>query len=173
MKELTANLHRELPPGIELMIAEIRARAEATIAGKAPATLPAPPKLEIVAPEPESPTISIFSLESLSWLDKGVRAGCAPFQIVALPIEAGKIAMERGLAIEPNSPRYVAMREEAKRTGWPHLTDAQKVYDLDRDPSTTSVYSSGGRKLRDEQTFTQMDRGPPRKASWVNPAPEK
>ena len=31
MKELAGNLHRELPPGIELMVAEIRARAEATL----------------------------------------------------------------------------------------------------------------------------------------------
>jgi hypothetical protein len=55
------------------------------------------------------------------------------------------------------------MREEAKRTGWPHLIDAQKIYDLSRDPNTTEVFSSAGRKVREEQTFTRIDRGPPRR----------
>jgi hypothetical protein len=37
-----------------------------------------------------------------------------------------------------------------------------KTYDLDRDPNMTAVFSSGGRKLRDEPTFTRIDKGPPR-----------
>ena len=46
------------------------------------------------------PTISIFALERLSWLDEhDQRQGCGPFQIVALPDKAAKIALERGLAI--------------------------------------------------------------------------
>jgi hypothetical protein len=77
--------------------------------------------------------------------------------------------MVRGLAIPPDSDRYKAMREEAKKTGWPHLTDAQKTYDLDRDPNTTAVFSSGGRKVREEQTFTRIDKGPPRQVFVSGP----
>jgi hypothetical protein len=29
------------------------------------------------------------------------------------------------------------MRETAMRTGWLHILDANRVYDLDRDPNTT------------------------------------
>ena len=70
---------------------------------------------------------------SKSKLDEhGQRENCGPFQIRGLPDKAAKTAMERGLAILPDSDRYRQMRAEAVKTGWPHLVDAQKTYGLDR-----------------------------------------
>jgi hypothetical protein len=54
-------------------------------------------------------------------------------------------------------------------TGWPHLTDAARIYDLDR-PNTAAVYSSGGKKVRDEPTFTRVDRGPPKQVFVTRPS---
>lgn len=174
MKELTANLHRELPPGIELMVAEIRARAEATLAGTAPPALPAPPILEVVREEPPPPTIQIFTLERLSWLDeRGQRRGCGPFQILALPDKAAKIALGRSLAILLDSDRYKEMRETARKVGWPHMADAQRIYDLDRPVGTMSVYRDG-RKVGEEPASFENYRAnePSRKATWIEPVPE-
>ena len=84
-----------------------------------------------------------------------------PFQIGGLPEFWAKIALERGLAIDPTSDRYRMMREEAAKTGWPHVPDPMAVRDLDRDPGTTEVYSYSGRKLRDESQF-EVKKGPPR-----------
>jgi hypothetical protein len=36
------------------------------------------------------------------------------------------------------------------------LLDAEKTYDLDRPVGTTAVYSSGGKKLREEPVFEVM-----------------
>jgi hypothetical protein len=158
MKELTANLHRELPPGIELMVAEIRTRAEATLAGKAPATIPAPPVLEVVREEPPPPTIQIFALERLSWLDeRGQRRDCGPFSYQALPPKAAKIALARGLALEPDSMRVKEIL--SNKHGLPHLVDPMKTYDLDRDPNMVEVFR-GGKKVREE--FEIMATRPPR-----------
>jgi hypothetical protein len=171
---LLGNLSVEIPAACELFVGELRGRAVQVLQGTAPPTLPAPPVLTVIEETSKMPTISIFSFERLSWLDEhGQRQNCGPFQIVGLPVKAGEIALSRGLGILPDSERYRQMREQAKKTGWPHLVDAQKVYDLDRDPNTTAVYSSGGKKVREESTFEVMDKGPPRKASWVEPAPEK
>jgi hypothetical protein len=166
MKELAGNLHRELPPGIELMVAEIRARAEATLAGTAPPALPAPPILEVVREDSPPPTIQIFTLERLSWLDeRGQRQGCNPFSYQALPPKAAKVAVGRGLALEPDNPRLKEI--VSNKHGLPHQVDAMKTYDLDRDPNTASVYSSGGKLLREEPVFKVMVSKPPRQGEWV------
>lgn len=171
MKELAENLHRELPPGIELMVAEIRARAEATLAGKAPAALPAPPILEVVREEPQATeTIEVFANESLCWKDhRGQLARLDVQHIGQLPVHAAKIALARNLAYKLDDPRYLTMRETAKKVGWPHVLDPQRVIDLDRDPNTVSVYSSGGRKVREEPVFEVMASQPPRQAEWIKP----
>jgi hypothetical protein len=171
LPDLLGNLCVEIPAAVELFVAEIRARADQTLQGTAPPTLPAPPVLTVIEEPLLTPTISIFSLERLSWLDeRGQRQNCGPFEIHGLPVAAAKIAMERGLAISPDSERYKKMREEARKTGWPHLVDAQKIYDLSRDPNTTAVFSSGGRKVREEPgKFEVMDRGPPRQVFVSGP----
>ena len=163
LADLLSNLSVEIPGAVELFISELRARAAQTLAGTAPATLPAPPVLTIVEESMTMPTISIFTLERLSWLDgRDQRQSCGPFQIVALPDKAAKIALARGLAILPDSDRYKQMRETARKVGLPHQVDPMKVFDLARDPSTTAVYSSGGRKLREEPVFEVMASRPPR-----------
>ena len=45
--------------------------------------------------------------------------------------------LERHLALRLDSAEYRSMRETAMRTGWLHILDANRVYDLDRDPNTT------------------------------------
>jgi hypothetical protein len=170
LADLLGNLRVEIPPAVELFAAEIRARADQTLAGTAPPTMPAPPALTVIAMEPlEMPETSIFSLERLSWLDDhGARRNCGAFEIHGLPTRFANIALERGLAILPDSDRYKAMRVESVRTGWPHQLDT-KTYDLDRDPNMVAVYSSGGKKVREEQTFTRIDRGPPRQVFVTRP----
>jgi hypothetical protein len=112
--------------------------------------------LELV-PEPlpvPATTIKIFSLGSLQWLDeRGRRQSCGPHGIHALPVAAAKIALKRNLAYTLNDSRYLSMRETAKKVGWPHLADPTTIVDLDRDPNTVEIYSSGGKKLRDEIPF--------------------
>jgi hypothetical protein len=93
------------------------------------------------------------------------RLGSPSLQPYQPPSRTASPALERGLAILLDSDRYKEMYETARKVGLPHLVDPMKVYDLDRDPGTTSVYSSGGKKVREEQpeqTFTRIDRGPPR-----------
>jgi hypothetical protein len=86
LPELLGNIGAEIPSAVELFVSELRARAAQTLAGTAPATLPAPPVLTIIEETSGMPTISIFTLESLSWLDEhDQRRHCGPFQIVALP----------------------------------------------------------------------------------------
>jgi hypothetical protein len=73
----------------------------------------------------------------------GTRRSLGPYQIGGVPEFFAKIAMERGLAIDPTSDRYKAMRAEAGRTGWPHIADEMAVRDLDRDPNAATFYNSG------------------------------
>jgi hypothetical protein len=160
------NLSNEIPSAITIFTTEIRTRAEQTLAGTAPATLPKPFVPEVIvatAPPPE--TTEVFALANLHW---GQHHGVSPNSLDAhhigrLPAAVAKVALARNLAITPNCARHKGMREEAKKTGWPHLYDAQRVYDLDRDPNTVTVYRDG-RKVREEpqQQFTPLDRGPPR-----------
>jgi hypothetical protein len=83
---LLGNLSVEIPVAVELFISELRARADQTLAGTAPATLPAPPVLTVVNEEPlKMPTITVFSLERLSWLVDGKRESCGAYQIHGLP----------------------------------------------------------------------------------------
>jgi hypothetical protein len=116
------------------------------------------------------PTTTIFSLHRLTWSVDGRRQTCGAHQIHGLPTETANIALERGLALLPDSDRYKTMRREAERTGWPHLSDDMKTYDLDRSPDTTAVYSSAGKFVREEQqTFTPFDRGPPKQVFVSGP----
>jgi hypothetical protein len=116
-----------------------------------------------VRTEPEPPTIQVFALERLSWLDaKGLRQGCGPFSYHALPPKAAKMALARGLALEPDSMRVKDIL--SNKHGLPHPVDSMKTYDLDRDPNTAEVFSGGGRKLREEPgpVFEVMASRPPR-----------
>jgi hypothetical protein len=159
--DLAGNLAVEIPNAIGLFAAELRARAGATLAGTAPATLPAAPTLMVITEPLAMPEITVFSLQRLSWSVDGRRQDCGAYQTRSLPVEAANIAMARGLAIAPDSDRYKQMREEAKRTGWPHILD-NKTYDLARDQDTEAVYSNSGKFLR-------YDRGPTRQVSVKRP----
>ena len=122
MKELAGNLHRELPPGIGLMAAEIRTRAEATLAGTAPPALPAPPVLMVVEEPQATETIEVFANESLCWKDhRGQPARLDVQHIGQLPVHAAKIALARNLAYKLDDPRYLTMRETSRKVRWPHV----------------------------------------------------
>jgi hypothetical protein len=100
------------------------------------------------------PETTIFVLGTrVSWpVDaSGRRANLGPFQVGGVPEFWAKVAMERGLAIDPAGDRYREMRAEAGRTGWPHVLDPMAVRDLDRDPNTVAVHNRAtGKKVRDE-----------------------
>jgi hypothetical protein len=57
--------------------------------------------------------------------------------------------------------RVKEMREQAVKTGWPHLLDPMKTYDLDRQAGMTDVFRDG-RKVREEPVFEIMPSRPPR-----------
>jgi hypothetical protein len=166
LADLLGNLRVEIPAAVELFVSEIRARADQTLAGEAPPILPKP-FVPTIIEEEKLPEITVFVLDvRITWpVDAhGRRQSLGPYQIGSIPEFWAKIALERGLAIEPTSDRYKAMRAEAVKTGWPHVSDPMACRDLDRDPNTAAVHNfNTGRKLRDEPTFTRIDRGPPRK----------
>jgi hypothetical protein len=170
LPDLLRNLGAEIPSAVELFAAEIRARADAVLQGRAPATLPAPFVPSVVREEePPLPEITVFVLQPrVTWpVDAhGRRQSLGPFQIGGVPEFWADIALKRGLAILPTDSRYATMRAEAAKTGWPHVPDPMAVRDLDRDPNTVQVFSSGGRKLRDEPTSFENYRKyePPREA---------
>jgi hypothetical protein len=171
---LLENMSKEIPTAIALFVGELRARAEATLAGSAPAGLPAPPILEVVRPEPEPPTIQLFTLQSLTWLDeRGQRQRCGPFQILSLPVEVAKRALDRQppLALDPESERARNMRASNKNL--PHVADPTKTYDLDEDPNLPRVVTRQGiRPLAPEPTFQPYDRGPPKQVFIQRPEPK-
>jgi hypothetical protein len=162
---LLANLRDEVPAAIAIFVAEIRRRADETLAGKAPPTLPAPFVPTIVREEEPLPETTVFVLDiRVTWPVNaaGRRQSLGPYQIGGIPEFWARVAMERGFAILPDSDRYKAMRAEASKTGWPHVLDPMAVRDLDRGPNTVTVYSSGGKRLRDEPQFEVMPAKPPR-----------
>jgi hypothetical protein len=76
LQPLLRNMITEIPAAIETLAGELKNRARQTLEGSAPARLPATPILEIVAPSPAQPTISVFSLQSMNWPDeRGQRQG--------------------------------------------------------------------------------------------------
>jgi hypothetical protein len=162
LADLLGNLSVEIPVPVELFVSELRARADAVLAGTAPPTLPAPPVLTVIEETLKMPETTVVTLQRLSWSVDDRRQDCGAYQIVAMPVEKADIALARNLAVLPDSDRYRQMRETAQKVGWPHLIDPDRTYDLDRPEGTAGVYSYSGKKLRDEppQTFTPFDRGP-------------
>jgi hypothetical protein len=65
MPEFLRNVLRELPGAAETLAATARLRAEQTLAGSAPASLPKPFVPEVVEPEPAEPTIEVFTLANI------------------------------------------------------------------------------------------------------------
>lgn len=169
---LCHKLAEELPASHAQLVAEQRARALDTLAGRAPPSLPAPFVPVVVSAPAPTASLEVFALESLTWSEKH---GVAPAHIAAqsigrLPAALVESALKRNLAYKLDDPRYLAMREQARKTGWPHLSSATKTYDLDRDPSAVTV-NRGGRKVQNEAAslFQEIDRGPPRKVSVPGP----
>jgi hypothetical protein len=148
---LLKSLIEEIPASVSGLIGELRDRAANTLAGSAPPRLPEVPKLEIVTPAAPGPTISVFTLQRLSWRDEqGAKQQCGNYQIIGLPAKVAKIALERRLAIEPDSDRCKEMRESARRFGWPDVLDPMKIYDLDRDPNTKVMIDHRTGRLFDQ-----------------------
>jgi hypothetical protein len=171
MPTFISELIKTLPDGFATIVAEVRTRANATRAGSAPATLAK--TVPTLVPEPIATieAISVFALENLTWRTERGQQTLSAFHIEALPFEPAQIALNRGLAVLPDSERAQAIIRN--KAGLPHLHDPAKMYDLDRDPGLVAVYRDG-RHVRDEPgrpVFEAYDRGPPRPASWVNPHP--
>jgi hypothetical protein len=111
---LLGNLAVEIPSAVSVHAAGLRQRAAAVLGGNAPPTLPSPPKLEVIRPEPEPPTIQILTLQTIACRDaSGERRVYGANGIHALPPAAAKTAMQRNLGIEPDSERG----RELRRTG--------------------------------------------------------
>ncbi|MGO9236673.1 MAG: hypothetical protein ACLP4V_22335 [Methylocella sp.] len=169
MPGFIAELVKTLPDGFAVIVAEVRARAAATLTGSAPASLPRPFVPQIVEKKIE-PTIQIFALEHLRWTPAaaGELSQADAFHIVALPVKYAEIALERRVACLPDDPRAEAIR--ANRHG--PSAGAPRTVDLDRDPNAVAVYQHG-RHVRDEPAqFVPFDRGPARTIFVDRPEPQ-
>lgn len=174
---LLENLAVEIPNAIAIHAAGLRARAEQTLAGSAPASLPQPFVPEVVKTEPAPDTIEVFAAAvDLVWKDhRGQPQRLGVYQIGRLPVHAATIALQENLAFKLDDARYTAMREEARKTGWPHQHDPGAIRDLDRPAGTLAIYSSSGRKLRDEapsKPFANIREHEPVKEVWIDRGPE-
>ena len=69
MPVILTNMAQEVTSAVATIVAELRARANQTLAGSAPPSLPAPFIPEVVQPEPVVPTTQIFSLATLQYKD--------------------------------------------------------------------------------------------------------
>jgi hypothetical protein len=128
---LLGNMSIEVPNAVAFFVGELRARAEKTLAGSAPATLPKPFVPTVVPEPPKGPTTQIFALQNLTWRDeRGQPQHADAFHIMQLPADRAEIALQRGLAIPPDSERAQGMIRNP--AGMPHLYDARRIYDLDR-----------------------------------------
>ena len=168
---LLENLAVEIPQAVAVFTAELHARAQRTLDGDAPASLPAPPQLTVITPEKAAPTIQVFSLQSLQWRDeRGAPQVAGPFQIAALPAAKAKVALQRHWAVEPASPEAQQIIKGAQ----PHIFDPGKIHDLDLDPHAPKVINPLGKITAQPPIpgFTVIDRGPPQPARFVKgPAP--
>jgi protein-tyrosine-phosphatase len=167
--QLLQNMSVEIPQAGETYVAELRARAVATLENPATlATLPQKPKLEVIKPEPAPPTIQIFSLQTLAFQDyHGKSQVVGAYHYHALPPAAAKEAIRRNLALPEDSDR---IRELIKNP--PHLLNAGRVFDLDEDPDAPKKVDQRGRVVPvQEPIFQEIDRGPARPASWIDPHP--
>jgi len=93
MPGFIAELVKTLPDGCVVIASEVRARADATRAGSAPAIL-AKTVPTLVPEPPKGPTTHVFCLESLTWKDeRGQPQHADAFHIVALPSDRAAIAL--------------------------------------------------------------------------------
>jgi hypothetical protein len=129
MVELFRQLLAELPPGLELVASEVRARAQMTLAGTASATLPAPP-VEDARPPPPIPRQMVFLLKDAKWRNPERSREfefAERFSFASVPLELAHKALERGVAVLPESEQ--AQKFKYNKRGAPPLPE--KCIDLD------------------------------------------
>jgi hypothetical protein len=103
--KLLDELESSLPSSFAILASEMRARAEQTVAGHAPAVLPTPEV--IIPPAPPIPRQRIFALQNLKWMDSEThrQALCEQFDFADLPVALASKALESNPAIPPDSLR--------------------------------------------------------------------
>ena len=159
--KLLDELESSLPSSFAILASEMRGRAEETIAGRAPATLPVPEP--VIPPLPPIPRQSIFALQNLKWKNPQRPLEtelCERFSFASVPVELAAKALDSGLAILPDDER-VAKLKYNKRGGPPHPASC---HDLD----TGEAPAPSGNLPWD--AFRRVDRGGPVKMSLAAPA---
>jgi len=159
--KLLDELESSLPSSFAILASEMRGRADETIAGRAPATLPVP---EVVMPPvPPIPRTRVFALQNLRWTDPETHrlTLCERFDVCALPNNLAELAMSNNLSIDPELDRARELIKQ--RRGAPPLSE--KCYDLDH----------GGEAPNPPRghvpwNIEVINRGPPTRMSLAPPA---
>jgi hypothetical protein len=150
--KLLEDLESSLPSSFAILASEMRARAEQTVAGHAPAVLPTPEV--IIPPAPLIARTRVFALQNLKWMDPETHrlALCQRYDFAELPVELANKALESNVAVAPDNPRI----REAKhlRRGAPPLPD--RCVDLD-----TGKAPAPPAGIVPWDAFRHLDRGPP------------
>jgi hypothetical protein len=158
--DLYKRLINEMPAAHALIASEMRGRAEQTIAGRAPAGLPAPEP--VIPPLPPIPRQTVFLLKDAKWrsperpleYELGER-----FAFVNVPAELAAKALENGIAVLPDDER-VAKLKYNKRGGPPI---PEKCVDLDTGelPKPPSGPIPWGLEVINRGAPTKMSLAPP------------
>jgi hypothetical protein len=157
---LLAELESSLPSSFAILASEMRGRAEETITGRSPATLPVPEV--VIPPAAPIPRQSIFALQNLKWHNPARPQDfelAERFSFASVPLELAARALESGIAVPPDDER-VAKLKYNKRGGPPI---PEKCIDLDtgelpKPPSAPIPWN-----------LQVLDRGPPTRVTLSPP----
>jgi hypothetical protein len=159
--KLLDELESSLPSSFAILASEMRGRAEETIAGRAPASLPVPEV--VIPPAPPIPRQTIFALKDIKWRNPARPQEfelAERFAFVSVPVELAHKALENGIAVLPDSEQ--AQKWKFNKRGGPPIPE--KCIDLNtgempKPPSAPIPWN-----------LQVLDRGPPTRMSLAPPA---
>jgi hypothetical protein len=175
---LLENMSKEIPAAIGLFTGELRARAEATLAGNAPATLPAPPVLEIVPPTPPIPQepmlVEVFVTRTLEYRLQGEKLVriAYPTQKVFLPPAMANQAIGLDAALPAGDPRIPQERIAISNRQRAAVGHSAEPIRLDPEPTLHHSRFGVGQQLVEQQPFVNYRESEPPRLAMFSRLPE-
>ncbi len=157
--KLLDELESSLPSSFAILASEMRGRAEQTIAGRAPASLPVPEP--VLPPAPPISRQQIFALQNLKWTDPASLqpAYCERFNFASPPAMVAAKALETGIAVLPDDERVAKLKH--LRRGAPPIPETCHNLDTGEAPAPSGALPF--------DAFRRIDRGPPTRMSLAAP----